>query len=989
MLHFQLRQNWKFIAWIFHETLHPLNYLVLILRLQGKNVSLLNVRFNRIAWTKSANHKYGIIAGALEDGTLDLYDPNLLIHPVENTSSLIMKKKAHSGSVRALDFNPFQGSLLATGGPSAELFIWDLNNPEKPYTPGSKSQKLDDITCVAWNRQVQHIMASSSVNGCSVIWDLKRKAEVIHLSVNSKRAVTSIAWNPDVATQLVTASEDDGMPVIYMWDLRNAHAPEKILKGHTNGVLSLSWCPLDSEYLLSCGKDNRTLLWNPNDSTIIGEFPTSRNWVFDVQWCPKNPDFLLTSSFDGKISFYSIQSRATERIPIKTSNDPFSSPTIRSQFDLPRPPKWMRRPAGAIFAFGNLLVNFCQNAGKNLVSISRVASEPLLVKRSRLLQNSIATKNFSDFFSKIPPSVKSETLNFLQKVVEKNCRENIVGFLGFQHPPKKEAHIQSPKESEPMLSTEAFSYYSNEDENDKEIIKFLVAGNFSGAVDICLKLDRLDDALVFAGCGGEQLLNKTYKEFFNRKKGTHPYIRVLNDVMNSNFMDIVKNSDIRSWKETLSLICSYSSTEDLSSLSCALADRLKKEEGDEELLKASVLAYIVGGDFGNVVNFWANELNQSASKYETLVCNPLYASDLQAFMEKVEIYKEAIGYEPKPEELTNTEALSKIYYAYADMIATEGETKTALRYLSMLSDEDIKTLENEDKILYLKDRIYNSLEKSDLSCFTEPAVAFAKEIPDFKSKTTDNFFDNPVQNYTKNNGSVNSSVNNGYKQTAEQQRYPQNSMVADNTPDNSAYQSGNQLASSFNNQQTYLNQQGYGKKYIPPGPTGTNYGQQPGYGDSYNTNYTYTSPPFQSSIPQPNAYGSIPTQDYSSVPPPPSVSEYRPKTGFNDPPPDVFSAPPKPKSTAKNVPINAPFPSGPPSFQQPYQTYHGQSQGQAQAPPPQGYNYNYQQGPNQPVSQNGNYQNFQQQQQQQNTSPVQKAPVKELPIEPEVVKHGK
>lgn len=87
------------------------------------------------------------------------------------------------------------------------------------------------------------------------------------------------------STQLVTASDDDQNPIIYMWDLRNSRAPEKpllgaalskflIFAGHNKGVLSLSWSLQDSELLLSCGKDNRTLCWNPSTAEVIGEvFP--------------------------------------------------------------------------------------------------------------------------------------------------------------------------------------------------------------------------------------------------------------------------------------------------------------------------------------------------------------------------------------------------------------------------------------------------------------------------------------------------------------------------------------------------------------------------------------------------------------------------------------------------------------------------------------------------------------------------------------------
>lgn len=47
----------------------------------------------------------------------------------------------------------------------------------------------------------------------------------------------------------------------------------QILTGHEKGVLSLSWCTQDADLLLSCGKDNRALCWNPQTSEIIGEVP--------------------------------------------------------------------------------------------------------------------------------------------------------------------------------------------------------------------------------------------------------------------------------------------------------------------------------------------------------------------------------------------------------------------------------------------------------------------------------------------------------------------------------------------------------------------------------------------------------------------------------------------------------------------------------------------------------------------------------------------
>lgn len=44
-----------------------------------------------------------------------------------------------------------------------------------------------------------------------------------------------------------------------------------MLTGHEKGVLSLAWCQQDANLLVSCGKDCRTLVWNPNVGELVAE----------------------------------------------------------------------------------------------------------------------------------------------------------------------------------------------------------------------------------------------------------------------------------------------------------------------------------------------------------------------------------------------------------------------------------------------------------------------------------------------------------------------------------------------------------------------------------------------------------------------------------------------------------------------------------------------------------------------------------------------
>ena len=173
------------------------------------------------------------------------------------------------GSAKTLDLNHFQTNLLASGAIESEIFIWDLNNFSKPMTPGTKCQPLEEVLSLAWNRQVQHILASVFSTKC-VIWDLKKNEPIIKLTDSNTRAKwRSIAWHPEIATQLCLASDDDHIPVIQLWDLRYATAPLKVFQKHEKGILDISWCHQDSEMLLSSGKDNRILCWNPNSDVAV------------------------------------------------------------------------------------------------------------------------------------------------------------------------------------------------------------------------------------------------------------------------------------------------------------------------------------------------------------------------------------------------------------------------------------------------------------------------------------------------------------------------------------------------------------------------------------------------------------------------------------------------------------------------------------------------------------------------------------------------
>uniref|UniRef100_UPI003AAFBE03 protein transport protein Sec31A n=1 Tax=Centroberyx gerrardi TaxID=166262 RepID=UPI003AAFBE03 len=427
-------------------------------------------RYHKLVWGPHGMDAQGLPSGVLiaggENGDVILYDPAKII--AGESDVIIAQSDKHTGPVRALDVNPFQANLFASGGNESEIYIWDMNNFGSPMTPGPKTQPVEDISCVAWNRQVQHILASANPSGRASVWDLRKNDLIIKVSDHSNRMHCSgLAWNPEVATQLVLASEDDRLPVIQMWDLRFATSPLKILENHTRGVLAIAWSLADPELLLSCGKDSRILCWNPNTAEVVYELPTSTQWCFDLQWCPRNPAVLSAAAFDGHIDIYSIMGgsnqaqsqRQADQISNSFGNmDPFGTGQALPPLQLPqstappttvnplkKPPKWIRRPVGASFAFGGKLVSLentkpnpqqPQQPATHIVHVSQVVTETTFLKRSDQLQTTLSAGNFVDFCQAKIDAAENEfektVWSFLKVNFDDNVRGKFLELLGYK-----------------------------------------------------------------------------------------------------------------------------------------------------------------------------------------------------------------------------------------------------------------------------------------------------------------------------------------------------------------------------------------------------------------------------------------------------------------------------------------------------------------------------------------------------------------------------
>ncbi|CAJ2511002.1 Uu.00g066270.m01.CDS01 [Anthostomella pinea] len=702
-------------------------------------------RFYDIAWGQpSDEHPQGIIAGALENGSLDLWDAEKLISGASD--ALISRTTKHTGAVKSLQFNPLRPQILATAGAKGELFIYDVNDPESAFRLGTSAARSDDLECVAWNVKVAHILATGGSGGFVTVWDLKTKKASLTLN-NNRKAVSAIAWDPNNSTKLLTATPDDTTPVIMMWDLRNSNAPERTLQGHEQGVLSVSWCQQDGDLLISSGKDNRTLIWNPQTGERYGEFPEVTNWTFLTRFHPSNPNLSATAAFDGKITVQTLQNTNPSAVQNTTQHnldgeDFFTQAQTQPQgaaFSLAKAPKWLERPVGVSFGFGGKLIIFKQNASQpgqkrsSKLQISQFSVDSDIGTATEKFEQSLKSGDVAAICESHVEQANTDEEKAGWRVMETllagNSRKQIIDYLGFNEDeatngveepaetkeeakPEKKA-LDVSKTHKKRISTffsegvegdgedflanlsatkgaktdNPFQLFSDGDSAaEKQITKALMLGNFEKATETCLKEGRMADAFMIANCGGKDLLDKVQSAYLSQKTGMPSYLRLLSSVIVKNLWDLVYNADLADWKETMVTLCTFADPNEFPDLCEALGDRIYESDSRKD----ASFCYLVGTKLEKVVDIWIAELEEAEKEGMAEGSDStfsVHARSLQQFIEKVTIFRHVTKFQDSETGLLSGWKLASLYdkyVEYADIVSAHGQLAVAQKYLDLL-----------------------------------------------------------------------------------------------------------------------------------------------------------------------------------------------------------------------------------------------------------------------------------------------------------------
>ncbi|KAF5016343.1 hypothetical protein F66182_12004, partial [Fusarium sp. NRRL 66182] len=202
---------------------------------------------------------------------------------------------------------------------------------------------------------------------------------------------------------------------------------------------------------------------------------------------------------------------------------------------------------------------------------------------------------------------------------------------------------------------------------------------------------------MIAVCGGDKCVEKVQEVYFSKQTDGPNYVRLLASIVGKNLWDVVHNADLSNWKEIMATLCTFADEKEFPDLCEALGDRLEEQaqaDSNKSIRKDASFCYLAGSKLEKVVTIWLEEFKEGEKagidEAQEGSSFSVHVRALQAFIEKVTIFRQVTNYQDADRQKDADWKLSVLYdkyIEYADVAASHGRLDVAERYLGLVPDK--------------------------------------------------------------------------------------------------------------------------------------------------------------------------------------------------------------------------------------------------------------------------------------------------------------
>jgi WD40 repeat protein len=209
----------------------------------------------------------------------------------------------HEKPVRTLAWS-HSGRFIASGSEDTQVQLWNAQTSQRELT---FTLHKSPVFGVAWSHDDMYIASASgdknplltTGDNTVYVWNAAN-GQVVTTYRGHNRTVRSVAWSPQVASNLIASASEDG--TIQVWNALTgkfsiSYKVPTSSKVPFNGVEAIAWSPDGRMLAAACGGLPLVVVWKVADGESVVSYTRHKKGLWSVAWSPDG-QLIVSGSMD-------------------------------------------------------------------------------------------------------------------------------------------------------------------------------------------------------------------------------------------------------------------------------------------------------------------------------------------------------------------------------------------------------------------------------------------------------------------------------------------------------------------------------------------------------------------------------------------------------------------------------------------------------------------------------------------------------------------